>query len=399
MDATILNLLRDPAGVPFYPVVFQGLYVLTWALHIAFVLLALGSMGLSIYGSTQQKSDSNWKILTPHLIQTGKISISILIVLGVAPLLFTQVIYDPNWYTTNTLSGLWIFIFIYALIVGYLMYYWYYYANKAGKASNTLIGTISFAILVFCGVLMHNFAVESIQPDKWLAWYAPNGIVNTSGLNFHYDLIRLAFMVSLAIPVLGIFLQNYSDFLSTRKDFSTQYIEFTKKIGTKAAVGGLVVSAVLFVLWMLEENMLFSAISLATIAGVVVLLLMAKMNKNSYMTTVVLVVVALLISGVREIIRYTLMADHGYNIYTYTMNIDWPSTIMFFLTFLFLGVTGVAFILRMAWKVGKNEGLVFDGQNDKLTRVLGTATLWILVAWMGIYFAWGMFTLFKNTLI
>ncbi|MBU0633176.1 hypothetical protein KKA17_11085 [bacterium] len=399
MDATILNLLRDPAGVPFYPVVFQGLYVLTWALHIAFVLLALGSMGLSIYGSTQQKSDSNWKLLTPHLIQTGKLSISILIVLGVAPLLFTQVIYDPNWYTTNALSGIWIFIFIYALIVGYLMYYWYYYANKAGRASNTLIGTISFAILVFCGVLMHNFAVESIQPDKWLAWYAPNGVVDTSGLNFHYDLIRLAFMVSLVIPVLGIFLQNYSDFLSTRKDFTSKYIEFTKKLGTKTAVGGLLVSAVLFILWMLQENMLLSVISLATIAGVVVLLLMAKMNKNSYITTVVLVVVALLISGVREIIRYNLMADHGYNIYTYTMNIDWPSTIMFLLTFLFLGVTGVAFILRMAWKVGKNEGTVFDGQNDKLTRVLGTATLWILVAWMGIYFAWGMFTLFKNTLV
>jgi hypothetical protein len=73
--------------------------------------------------------------------------------------------------------------------------------------------------------------------------------------------------------------------------------------------------------------------------------------------------------------------------------------IAFFLTFLFLGVTGVAFILRRAWKVGKNEGMVFDAQNDKLTRGLGTATLWILVVWMGIYFAWGTFTLFKNTLI
>ncbi|MDD3467663.1 MAG: hypothetical protein PHE67_10985, partial [Campylobacterales bacterium] len=67
MDATILNALRDPAGVPFYPVVFQALYILTWALHAAFVLLSLGSMGLSLYGSTKQRSDANWKILTPHL--------------------------------------------------------------------------------------------------------------------------------------------------------------------------------------------------------------------------------------------------------------------------------------------------------------------------------------------
>lgn len=77
-----------------------------------------------------KKSDNNWKILTAHLIQTGKISVSLLIVLGVAPLLFTQVIYDPNWYTINTLSGLWVVIFIYCLLVAYSIFYWYYYANK-----------------------------------------------------------------------------------------------------------------------------------------------------------------------------------------------------------------------------------------------------------------------------
>ena len=78
MDAATLNLLRDPAGVPFYPVVFQALYVLTFALHAAFVLLALGSMGLSLVGVGKQKRSENWKILTPHLIQTGKISMETL---------------------------------------------------------------------------------------------------------------------------------------------------------------------------------------------------------------------------------------------------------------------------------------------------------------------------------
>jgi len=46
--------------------------------------------------------DDNLK-LESHMIQVSKISVSMLIVLGVAPLLFTQVIYDQNWYVTNTL--------------------------------------------------------------------------------------------------------------------------------------------------------------------------------------------------------------------------------------------------------------------------------------------------------
>ncbi len=397
MDASVLLALRDPAGVPFYPVVFQALYVLTWALHAAFVLLSLGAMGLSIYGSTRQSSDANWKILTPHLIQTGKVSVSILIVLGVAPLLFTQVIYDPNWYVANTLSGIWVFTFIYSLIVGYIMYYWYYYANKAKNGGGTLIGIVSFLILVFCGLLMHNFAVTSIMPNEWMQMYAPRGHIDTSGTTLNIDVIRLAFMVSLSIPTVGIFLQNYSRFLSTRKDFSGDYIDFTRKLGTTFATIGLVISAVLFVLWMFTIGYLFHPLVLATVVSVVILLLLAAKNSNSYITTGVLVVAALLISAVRELIRFDIMANLGYSIYDYPVNLEIPSIAMFLLTFLIMGGIGVAFLLTMAWKVGKNQG-VFDGSKDVAVTKLANYTLAIMGVWLLVYLAWGMGILFNNIL-
>jgi hypothetical protein len=397
MDASVLLALRDPAGVPFYPVVFQALYVLTWALHAAFVLLALGTMGLSLFGTFSQKHDSHWKRLTPHLIQTGKISISILIVLGVAPLLFTQVIYDPNWYVANTLSGMWVFIFIYALIVAYIMYYWYYYANKKDEGGGKLIGIISFALLVFSGLLMHNFAVTSIMPNEWMNMYAPNGVVDNSGWTFNMDLIRLAFMVSLAIPVVGIFLQNYSRFLSTKEDFSPKFIEYTASLGTKIGVIGLIISALCFIAWMLQIEYLLHPLSLAIIVGVVILLLMVAKNSNSYITTGVLVVVALLISAMRELIRFDIMANLGYSIYEYPVNLEIPTIIMFLLTFLVLGGVGVAWLLTMAWKVGKNQG-VFDGSKDIIVTKLGNYTLGIMVIWMVIYFGWGMSILFANIL-
>lgn len=118
---------------------------------------------------------------------------------------------------------------------------------------------------------------------------------------------------------------------------------------------GLLISAVLFVLWMLQIKYLFHPVSLATIVGVVVLLLMAKMNSNSYYTTLVLVVVALLISTMRELIRFDIMAGLGYSIYDYPMNLEIPSIVMFLSTFLIMGFVGVAYLLTMAWKVGKSE--------------------------------------------
>ncbi|WP_044414863.1 hypothetical protein [Halarcobacter anaerophilus] len=397
MDASVLLALRDPAGIPFYPVVFQALYILTWALHAAFVLLALGSMGLSIYGTFKQKDDSHWKILTPHLIQTGKLSISILIVLGVAPLLFTQVIYDPNWYVANTLSGMWVFIFIYTLLVGYILYYWYYYANKAKEGGGKLVGIVSFLVLVFAGILMHNFAVTSIMPNEWMNMYAPNGVVDTSGLTFNMDIPRLVFLVSLAIPVVGIFLQNYSRFLSTREDFSEDFVKYCAILGTKIGAVGLVISAVTFIIWMIEVGYLMNPVTIATIIGVLILLYMVYTNVNSYITTGVLVVVALLISSIRELIRFDIMTGLGYNIYDYPVNLELPSITMFLLTFVIMGFIGVAYLLTMAWKVGKTQG-VFDGSKDKAVTRLGNYTLFIMSIWMVIYFGWGMVTLFKNIL-
>jgi len=397
MDASVLLALRDPAGIPFYPVVFQALYILTWALHAAFVLLALGSMGLSLYGTFKQKDDQSWKILTPHLIQTGKISVSLLIVLGVAPLLFTQVIYDPNWYTTNALSGMWIFIFIYALVVGYMMFYWFYYANKAKAGGGKLIGFISFGILVFAGILMHNFAVTSIMPNEWMNMYAPNGVVDNSGWTFNVDMVRLVFMVSLAIPVVGIFLQNYSRFLSTREDFSKEFIDYTAGLGTKLGTIGLLISAVAFAAWMLQIGYLMHPVVIATIVGVLILLFMVISNKNSYITTGVLVVVALLISGVRELTRYDLMANLGYSIYDYPVNLEIPTIVMFLLTFLIMGGVGVAYLLTMAWKVGKSQG-IFDGSKDVAVNRLGNYTLGIMSLWMVVFFGWGMTILFSNIL-
>jgi hypothetical protein len=185
--------------------------------------------------------------------------------------------------------------------------------------------------------------------------------------------------------------------LSTRKDFSSEYLTFVKNLGTKLAVAGLLLSAVLFVVWMLKEGLLLHPVVLATIVSVVILLLAAKSNKNSYVTTAILVVVALFISGVRELIRYNIMSGLGYDLYGYPMNLEWETIIMFLLTFVILGFTGVAFILTMAWKVGKREG-VFDASKDVVVTRLGNATLTLFIIWTMVYFGWGIFALFKNTL-
>lgn len=222
-------------------------------------------------------------------------------------------------------------------------------------------------------------------------------MIDHSGTTFVMNPLRLGFMISLVLPVLGIFLLNYRDYLSKRDDFSASYLTFVGNMGKKIAVAGLLISAVLFVVWMLSENALFSIVSLATIAAVLMLLIMLLKDVNSYLTTVMLVVAALLVSGVREYLRYRLMADLGYDIYDYKVNLEIPTTVMFFATFVGVGFSALGFMLTLAWKTGRTKG-VFDASKDRVITALGNITLTVLVVWLGTFMLWGMFYLFKNTL-
>ncbi len=96
---------------------------------------------------------------------------------------------------------------------------------------------------------MHAFANESIQPEQWMNWYAPNGMIDTSGTVLHIDLLRLTFMVSLSAPITGIFLLNYVDYTSKCDGHTAEYLAFVKNLGKKIAIVGLIISAVLFAVW------------------------------------------------------------------------------------------------------------------------------------------------------
>ena len=64
---TVMNTMRDPAGVPAHPVLFQGLMILTWVFHIAFVHLTMGAAALAIYAFHRRDKGEYWERLSMAL--------------------------------------------------------------------------------------------------------------------------------------------------------------------------------------------------------------------------------------------------------------------------------------------------------------------------------------------
>lgn len=400
METEVLYALRDPAGVPFYPVVFMILGVLTFAMHIFAVQLMLGATGLTLFGSFT--SNPYWRRLAAGMLDVAKIAVSVAIVIGVAPLLFVQVTYDPFWYTSNVLSARWVIYFIAILIVGYWAMYLYYFRNKGRDPAlaprSRWAMMLSLALLLVVGFIMHVLTSQMLHPDAWMSWYAPNGQLDTSGSGLHaYNPWRFLFFISLAVPVVGAWLVGYRRYFSVRSDFDMDYLNWAGNLGIRLMAVGTAITLVLGGLWMATLPEKMAGFALSPWVWVTALALLgqlafgvatrSRMQAWGYLPAIVALVVGIVIASAREALRWvTLNGVHGYNIMDYKLNMDWYSTILFFVTFAVVGGSVLAYLLTVAWRAGQTEGVYTPGP---VVNRMGKISMTLVVVWIVQYFVVG----------
>jgi len=403
MNTEMLYALRDPAGVPSHPIVFLILGVVTFALHMAAVQVMLGAGVLTLRGAFS--AERYWRRLAAAMLTTAKIAVSVAIVIGVAPLLFVQVVYDPFWYTSNVLSAWWVIGFILLLIAGYIAMYVFYWKNHDIEADGGRGGiwmVASLALLLSVGFIVHSLTNQMLFPENWMSWYAPNGVVQPDGKSLHYwNLPRFGFFIALSAPVVGAWLFAYRRYLQASEQPDAAYLAWLAPLAQKLMIVGGVVAVVLGAIWMatLPEKMAWFAMSpwsfialLALLATVAMpLLLKGRMDQGywGYATFGVGAVALIVVGAMREVLRYvTLVGAHGYDALDYRMNIDWFSNVMFFSTFLVLGGVTLGYLITVAWQAGQTKGVYTP--SAALNR-LGSLSVGLLVLWTAVYFGVGFF--------
>ena len=398
--------LRNPAGVPTYPIIFIGLGVLTFALHILFVQLLLGTSVVALYGA--YNNDAHWRRLGAAMIDIAKVSVSVAIVVGVAPLLFVQVVYDPHWYTSNVLSADWVIAFVIIMILAYWAMYFFYFQNykredKTAEPKSRWSLIVSLALFLLVGFIMHSLTSQMLHPEQWQEWYMPNGKMDYSGDTLHaYNVWRYAFFISMAIPVTGAMMVTYRRFKMVREDADMAYLNFAAEVGKKWIAVGSIVSFALYVAWMMtvqETSGGFGTSLWAMIGGIAVLLpaiwgavrLKGKSyDMCSYMALPITLVAGLVVAIAREVLRYDILNGFfGYNFFDYKVVMDWYSTGLFFLTFAVVGGAVLSYYLTIAWKAGQTVGVYTPSAT---VNRMGTIAIWILIIWMVQFFAIGIYT-------
>lgn len=395
---TLMNTMRDPAGLPSHPGIFQSLMMLTWIFHIAFVHLTLGAAGVALWAYRGRNDDPHRARLSQAMTQVAKVGVSLLIVLGVAPLLFTQVIYDPQWYTSNLLSARWAIAFIFLLIVAYCLWFWFYACNhdQPARKRYALAGWTALAIFIVCGLIMHVLSYQALLPQQWASWYAPGGVVDTSGSRLHaMQPARFLYIMLLSVPVVGLYLLAYADYCGARSDADVAYLDGVRTLGRKLAIRGLGLGAVLFLLWQvshpwalgLSSHPLGWVLWLGTLALIWHLRRARALAGQGYVVLGMGFGLLGLLAVWREVIRIAHLAPLGYSVADYTVHPDWHSLALFLLTLLGVGGLVGGFYLRLLYKAGLSVGVYTA---DRQTARLGNFAVGVLVLWIMVFFVYGI---------
>lgn len=400
----MMYALRNPAGIPTYPIIFIALGVLTFAMHIFFVQLMLGGSVATLYGA--YSTNPYWRRLGATMLEIAKVSVSVAIVIGVAPLLFVQVVYDPHWYTSNVLSADWVIGFIILLILAYWAMYYFYFQNskqkdKTQQPKSRWSMILSLGLMLLVGFIMHTLTYQILHPELWKEWYMQNGQLDYSGSSLHgYNPWRFAFFISMAFPVAGAMMVTYRRFKSVREDADMPYLNWVAEVGKKWMLMGSVASTVLYIAWMMtlpETAGDFATSFWGIIGGVAIVFyavwslvrLKGEARVCSYMALPMGLVVGLVIAISREVLRYDILNGFfNYDFFDYKIVMDWYSTGLFFLTFAIVGGSVLAYFLTIAWKTGQTVGVYTPSAT---VNRMGTIAIWIMVLWMIQFFVVGFY--------
>ncbi|HRK21456.1 MAG TPA: hypothetical protein PLX06_06590 [Fimbriimonadaceae bacterium] len=170
MSSVIPN--PDPIGLPAPAWLLQILLVLTFVLHLLAMNLLVGGVVMMGIAHRKGKSSPFYAKLAERLSMALPPSMAMTITLGIAPLLFLQVLFGQAFYTTSILMAWpWLAI-IPLLIVSYYGLYIVQYRPEWLGNFRTAISWLSALIILFIGLLFTSNSVLIMDPSKWGPMYA-----------------------------------------------------------------------------------------------------------------------------------------------------------------------------------------------------------------------------------
>ena len=163
------DLIPVPDTIPVHWAWFQLLLTVTFVLHLLFMNAMLGSAIIALF--REFKADPDADAMNLSVAEKLPYTIAFTVNMGVAPLLFIQVLYGHFIYTSSILMAVYWLSIILLLILAYYAAYIYDFKFEAMGRSRAIFICISVVLLLWIGFVFTNNMVMMIQPDTWTAYF------------------------------------------------------------------------------------------------------------------------------------------------------------------------------------------------------------------------------------
>jgi len=343
-------LIPTPDAIPVPWGWFYVLLMLTFLLHLLVMNAMLGG-GIIALISTLRGGNEN-SLLCKEFSYKWPYTIAFAVNMGVAPLLFVQVLYGQFIYSSSILMAVWWFSIFGILILAYYSAYIYDFKFEALGGLRIFMIEFSVLILLLVGFLFTNNMTLMLQPDKWFAFFG-----NTGGtlLNLSDPTVipRYLHFVIGSVAVAGLYLALIGHF-----NFAKSAIKKETLINKGMSYFTIATSIeIVFGFWFLlalpkEIMMVFMGKSAygtgMLVIGIVLALVALYFSHKRHLISTCICTLLLMIDMIfmRDLVRVAYLKPY-FQLSDLTVTSEYSSLMLFLVTFV-IGLAMIGYMLKLA---------------------------------------------------
>jgi hypothetical protein len=168
-DMEALSLIPAAEAIPAPWWLFESLDIIALAVHFILINIVVGGSLIAVGSRIAEKIGDGTGL--PHAPYGITTALALGINFGVAPFLFTQVLYGQLLYTSSILMAVWWLLVIPLLIVAYYGAYIHTGDNSRGILRTFALVISTFALLYIAFIFVNNMTLM-LRPQVWKAFFA-----------------------------------------------------------------------------------------------------------------------------------------------------------------------------------------------------------------------------------
>jgi hypothetical protein len=352
----------DPNPLPAPYWLFKLLLLVTFFLHILAMNFMLGGAILATVARFTSKGKAFRNRIFLDLAKKIPVFLAATITLGIAPLLFVQVLYGQYFYTSTILIAWPWFLVLVLLVAAYYGFYYVAYNGQRRPGPAGFILLVSVALVLLIGFIYSNNVTLMQTPTHWAAKYFASPAGWSNNLSDPTLIPRYLHFVTSAIAVGGILLVLLA---LVRWEDDREYAGYLFQFGGKAFMYATMAQFVIG-LWFLVSiprdlrmlfmgdnplaSILFGIGILGTVASIFLMsdaLRKQNIRVAAYGVTGILTVVVLTMVIMRDILRDAYL-EPSFHPHQFAVKTQWAVLPVFLVLFL----SGVGLWLVMLQRYG-----------------------------------------------